>query len=130
MVSKRTVSTLYECFASSPSRVSVYYGWSHTGQRIHLGEKVHYIREGKLKDGRRIAVVGGFCGTDVRAYTDRAMPPPHLAREFCRNCMRPLAFDVLIQRADEIAKQIESGSLDWQDEFAQKHYQNGHESSE
>lgn len=78
-------------------RPAVWWGWTPTGKRIHLGDRA-------LWEEGRMVHVDTFCGAIMKAPTDHEIPPPGRVSEFCRQCFRTLAWALLEQRMKEIAK--------------------------
>lgn len=75
-------------------RTAIYYGWTPTGKRIHLGDETRVIRQ----KSARITIVDTFCSATMNAWEDGSMPPQGRVQEFCRNCFRTLAWDIFEQR--------------------------------
>ena len=70
------------------SKTAIYYGWTPTGKRIHLGDATR-VWQGKPS---ATYVVDTFCNAIMRAWEDGSMPPAGRVTEFCRNCFRALAW--------------------------------------
>ena len=71
------------------SRTAIFYGWTPTGKRIHLGDEA---RVWPAQKGYGTHVVDTFCGSIMRAWEDGSMPSAGRVTEFCRNCFRALAW--------------------------------------
>ncbi len=69
------------------SRPAIYYGWTPTGKRIHLGDVA-------VREDKGITILDSFCGAIMKAWEDGSMPPSGRVTEFCRNCFRTLAWEV------------------------------------
>lgn len=76
-----------------------YYGRTPKGKRIHLGDKLQYATNRETR-------VDTFCGAAMLAWEEGAMPPPSFREEFCRNCFRSYAWEVMLEKLELLARQI------------------------
>lgn len=77
-----------------------YYGHTPKGKKVHLGDRVQY----SLVNRRREARVDTFCGAAMLAYENGELPPASLAQEFCKNCFRSYAWEVMLERMEQLAR--------------------------
>lgn len=88
---------------SLSSRMAIYYGWTPTGKRIHLGDET---RVWMPAGGSQIHIVDTFCGSIMRAWEDGSMPSVGIVTEFCRNCFRALAWMEFEKSLSAVGKRV------------------------
>ena len=92
---------------ASKKPVVYYYGETPHGHRIHIGNWIERVQGTGRRQNR---VVATFCGSFMLEWEEGIRPPTSRASDFCKNCFRSIAWEIMVSQMGSLASEIDAAS--------------------